>query len=80
MSDDKKAIERANSYREMMNLWAWKDFVNEVELLRAASANTIDTVVLDENAPMVIAEARGERKGLSKILTIASQILEDTEK
>lgn len=25
-TDRLKAIERANSYRQMMDLWAWKDF------------------------------------------------------
>lgn len=28
--DKRKAIERANSYRDMLNLWAWKDLMGQI--------------------------------------------------
>lgn len=67
-TDRKKAIERANAYREMMNLWAWKDLMNELQEIKSDSALVIDAVPLDQNAQLVIAESRGERKGLQKLL------------
>lgn len=34
---DGKAIERANSYRDMMNSWAWKDFEEIMKSERQAA-------------------------------------------
>lgn len=64
----KKAIERANAYREMMNLWAWKDLMNELEGIRQDALMVIDAVPFEQNAALVIAESRGERRGLQKLL------------
>jgi len=40
--DKKKAIERSNSYREMMNSWAWKDFVSLLESIQKEGIDEID--------------------------------------
>lgn len=47
---NKKEIERANAYRDMMNMWAWKDFMRVLENQREAIINdfvsSLDSEVL----------------------------------
>lgn len=38
--DTAKAIERANSYRQMMDLWAWKDFEKYLDETRQNALET----------------------------------------
>jgi hypothetical protein len=75
LMEKSKAIERANSYRQMVGLWAWKDFEKEILEIENEASRKIDTVVLDQNAGMVIAEARGERKSLQKLYDRINYIL-----
>ena len=44
--DKAKAIERANSYRQMMDLWAWKDLQSFLESTRTAALES--AVISDE--------------------------------
>lgn len=74
-TERKKKVERANAYREMMNLWAWKDLMNELKEIREDAALVIDAVPLDQNAQLVIAESRGERRGLQKLQNRIDYIL-----
>ena len=68
-TEKKKAIERANSYREMMQMWAWKDFVKLAESQKESYGNIIDVVSFEiDNAPMIMAESRGARKAIGQLL------------
>lgn len=75
----RKAIERANAYREMMSLWAWKDFVeNVIGEIRNQSIKQFDDIPTSDLASgaVYVAEARGIRKGLTKALDEVGYILE----
>lgn len=52
----------------MIGLWAWTDFIKFVHEFKEELNLQIDTIPLDENAPMLLSEARGGRKALQKIL------------
>lgn len=78
MSDNEKAkaIERANSYRDMCNLWAWKDLVRIIEEEKIASVTRCDSIPTKEMSLSLVSEERGIRKGLNKILSEVGYILQ----
>ena len=76
--DKKKAIERANSYREMMNSWAWKDFVSLLESIQKEGIDEIDRAFnsTGELRELAINNALAKRVVISRILSEINSILE----
>ena len=76
--DKKKAIERANSYREMMNSWAWKDFVSLLESIQKEGIDEIDRAFnsTGELRELAINNALAKRVVISRILSEINFILE----
>lgn len=70
--DKAKAIERANSYRQMMESWAWKDF-SEVarERRSAALEKALNAVSMDE-----VQQARGAVRFHDSLMSELDFILE----
>ena len=69
----KKKIERANSYREMMGTWAWKDFVQVLKELRQSN---LEAVIFVDSVE-AIQLARGQVKSVDTILANVGYILEE---
>lgn len=67
MDDKAKSIERANSYRQMFELWAWKDLVREIEEMKKDARNGIENIDVDKINSNRTAEYIGFMKAFSKI-------------
>lgn len=68
--DNEKEIERANSYRDMMNLWAFKDLYSEIEEIRKVSLESAISSATIES----VYEARGKVKGIDQLLSTIEHI------
>lgn len=75
MSETGKAIERANAYRDMMNMWAWKDLMVIFEGIKNQAFNVVDNTSIEELTVSKIAEAKGIRKGLDALISEINMIL-----
>jgi len=71
-----KAVEKANSYREMCRLWAWKDLINSIDEIKKESVTRTDSYSTKDLSLVLIAEDRGIRKGLDRLLAEVDSILE----
>lgn len=69
--DQKKAIERANSYRQMMELWAWKDFFKFIEDLRREALES----AIEKDSIKDVQVQRGIVKAVDKIQSEIDYIL-----
>lgn len=75
MSDQDKAkeIERANSYRQMMTNWAWKDFEKELETIRQ---DALEMAIVSTNLENVYIQ-RGIVKCIDSIKSNVGSILDE---
>ena len=71
---DTKAIERANAYRQMMDLWAWKDFLNFIREVRQSSLES--AIEMKDISEIQI--ARGKVKCIDEIFGELDYILNGT--
>ena len=76
MSEDAKAIERANAYRQMCQMWAWKDLMKIVEDVKEETVSREDSYATKDLSLVLIAEDRGIRRGLNRLLSEVDSILE----
>lgn len=60
--DKAKAIERANSYRQMMEMWAWKDFQRLIREKEFDNEVAFHNAPQEHLTPMNIGEYRGWKK------------------
>ncbi len=63
----KLSIELANSYREMQNLYAWKDMDQYLTKIVDDSNREVDQVAIDTLNVETVARARGLREAVDKI-------------
>lgn len=73
--DNQAAIEKANAYREMMNMWAWKDLMKMIDVAKQEAFDVIDRTSLEQLTPSKIAEAKGIRKAFINIESEINLIL-----
>ena len=73
---DAKSIERANSYRQMMDSWAWKDF--EANILNAKRIDALEKAIFSTTMEDVQLE-RGKVKCVDAIKADIGYILGDLE-
>lgn len=71
---DRKAIERANGYRQMMSSWAWKDFQN---ILNAKRTEALEKGI-DCNDIKDVQLQRGIVKCIDSIATDIGYIVGDS--
>lgn len=64
MNSDEKEIERANSYRQMFEQWAWKDLSRIIDEVRNQAFQ--DAIYASEISK--VQECRGIVKGIDSIL------------
>lgn len=81
MSDEdrRRAIERANSYREMMDLWAWKDFQSILKQHRSSAIQSITSFDASSANLCQVGEIRGALKELDQIEFELSSILNNND-
>lgn len=60
MNDKEKEIDRANSYKQMFELWAWKDFQSFLEKIKVETVN--DFIAFNEQRAVEF--RAGEFKGV----------------
>lgn len=70
---DPKDIERANSYRQMMSIWAWKDFEKELETIRQ---DALEMAIISTDLQQVYIQ-RGIVKCIDSIKASVGSILEE---
>lgn len=73
---DSKSIERANSYRQMMSVWAWTDFSILLDTIRQ---DALESAINSTDLTQVYIQ-RGIVKCVDKIRGEIGFILEDTGK
>jgi hypothetical protein len=73
--DKAKAIERAESYRSMMILWAWKDFNRMLKEKEMENEVTFHSTSQEKLTPMAIGEYRGWKKAFMWIESELEYIL-----
>ncbi len=80
MTDQDKAqsIERANSYRQMMESWAWKDFQTVMTALKTEARTGMDALDVDNITVARTAEYLGYIKAFNKIENELGYILAGT--
>lgn len=65
----RKAVERANAYRDMMNTWAWKDLEKIIEEIRTNAFRTIDNAPVNDVLNLQVVYSKGVRAGLTQMLS-----------
>jgi hypothetical protein len=65
MSEDAKRIERSNAYRQMMDLWAWKDF--QLNVLDETRREALEAAIISEELKDIQVQ-RGIVKGVDSIM------------
>lgn len=70
-----QAIEKANSYRDMLKLWAWKDLYMTIQEIRKSA---LEQAVFSNEIENVQVQ-RGKVKAIDEILGSIDFILEDTK-
>lgn len=63
--EKQKAIERANAYREMMGMWAWKDFWSLCETQQQNALNEFKA--MDNPTFFQVGETKGRMAAIDKI-------------
>lgn len=65
--DRKRREDKANSYRQMMELWAWKDFEAYLDTLRASMVNDFIAFEATEAVEFKAGQYKGALDCLNRI-------------